>query len=842
MIRIKLRNISSIQFFFVLLSLGLFYSLPAFAECGGDVQCIGVGLTESDALHAHHNEGAEKTPTLAFGIVAIGSISATKTIYVAAVRGPNGSTSEAELQTPTITGTNLSNFTISGDTTCSVANGPKHNGTSCTIEVSFNPTSSGAKTATLNVNLNQPCSGCISGRTVNLVGGEADPNNDQQVIGLLTSQAETAKRFSQAQITNVHSRMESLHRSFNLSSAQSSNLDNLVSIEAVGTLKLSDNEVIPRPLKQIDQNQIKTTFVDQLIRTLSSESLALSLSNNPASLGSSSLGIWAEGNINFGTNKATNTNGNNQLRFNTDGLSIGVDRPFGEKIILGFGMGIANDRTVVGNSGSLSKSDGNSLFVYGSFLLSDHLFLDTMIGNGNISYDLTRYIAAVNGFTLGQRDADQLFASISASYELRHETLLFAPYLRLDSRIDTLDAYSETGTNANALSYNKETINSNRYALGLRVESAHQANFGWILPQFRVEWSQEKDDSRQSIMTFANRPAGTSYTLNSAGQDNSSLMVGIGSDFIYNNGLMLSAKYQALDNSASESDQTVGLSLSKTLDNKPFFPQFTSTTPLETPIQVVGAFTHNDNLNREGNSLIQPLSDQIYSVKLGTRKAIPVSRHTRLIVRGYLSTKQLKQYYGLDTVTLGAKAEYQYRPSSEFDATTFALFLDLAHENYNSALRSNDNNTVGLSMRQLLTEKIGLFGALQHVNQSADNVVFDSSYNALRIFADYSLGRSGTLYLGLQQRKGDLVSSTSDPVYYDQVRLASVADDVFPNQSLTAVRFDAKTIIWTFGYSRPLGARDSIDMSIIKVDSEASSSSDISYNTNQYSLAYIMRF
>jgi uncharacterized protein YhjY with autotransporter beta-barrel domain len=839
MYRIRIRHISINRFFFVLLSLGSFYSLPAFAECGGQVQCIGVGLTEVDALQAHHG-GTDKTPSLAFGNELNGSTSVPQTIYVAAVTGPSGSI--ATLQTPVITGSDASDFTISGGN-CSAINGPVHGGALCTIEVTFNPTSTGSKTATLDINLNPPCAGCITGRTVNLAGvaGEADPTNDQQVIGLLVSQAQTAKRFSRAQITNVQSRMESLHRRLKPSSSEPSNLDNPLSSESVGTLKLSENQVIPELFEQVDQNPAKTSFADQLIKTLSSESLALSLSNNSTSRGNSSLGIWAEGNINFGTLKATNASANNQLRFNTDGLSIGIDRPFGEKIVLGFGVGVANDRTVIGNSGSLSKADANSVFIYGSFLLSDNFFLDTMIGNSNISYDLSRYITAINGFALAQRDADQLFASISASYEFRDEALLFAPYLRLDSRVDTLDAYSETNAGVNSLSYNKETIDSNRYALGLRIESAHQANFGWILPQFRIEWSQENDDDRQSIITYANQTAGSSYTINSAGQNNDSLMVGIGSDFIYNNGLKLSAKYQVFNNSASESDQTVGLSLSKILDNKPFFPQFSSSTPLTTPIQVVAAVTHNDNLNRESSSIRQ-LSDQIYTLKLDSRKAFPVSKHTRLIVRGYLSTEQLKQYYGLDKVTLGAKAEYQYRPSSEFDATTFALFFDLAHENYNSALRSNDNNTIGLSMRQVLTEKISLFGALQQVDHSADNVVFDSSYNALKIFADYSLGRNGTLYLGVQHRKGDLVSSTSDPVYYNQVQLASVADDAFPNQSLTAVRFDAKTSIWTLGYSRPLGARDSIDLSMIKVNSKASNSSDISYNTSQYSLAYIMRF
>ena len=64
----------------------LLFSSQAFAECGGTVQCIGVGATPQDAEVAHHGLGPA-TFTLDFGNQVIATTSNTKNIYVAAVTG-----------------------------------------------------------------------------------------------------------------------------------------------------------------------------------------------------------------------------------------------------------------------------------------------------------------------------------------------------------------------------------------------------------------------------------------------------------------------------------------------------------------------------------------------------------------------------------------------------------------------------------------------------------------------------------------------------------------------------------------------------------------------------------
>jgi hypothetical protein len=160
-------KIKTIYAFLILLSSGLLYSVPVFAECGGQVQCIGIGASEADALQAHHG-GANKMPTFAFGSQDVATTSASQTIFVAAVTGASGSM--VVLDTITVSGTNASEFTITGGS-CSTTNGPIHGGASCSIDIAFNPLTLGSKSATVNVPLNPPgCANCITGRTALLVG------------------------------------------------------------------------------------------------------------------------------------------------------------------------------------------------------------------------------------------------------------------------------------------------------------------------------------------------------------------------------------------------------------------------------------------------------------------------------------------------------------------------------------------------------------------------------------------------------------------------------------------------------------------------------------------------
>ncbi len=831
----------------LLLISGIFFSFPGFAECGGNIQCIGVGASSADALEAHHS-GPNKMPVFTFGSQNVETTSVSQTIFVAAVTGPTGTM--VVLDAITISGADASEFTITGGS-CSTTNGPVHGGELCTIDVAFSPLTSGSKEASVNVTLNPPaCPTCIDGRIVSLVGvgGEVDPSTDTVVGGLVMSQAEAAKRISRVEIANVQRRFESLHRSktgdtTDISAYDTSRFSGSTPVKNDYTTGAKPGGAMPLPDSSEDRLSMASVAFD-LLSAVSSQSLNLSYSNNASDQSLASHGgvsLWIEGNVNFGTRDATISS--NSLRFTTDGLSIGSDKQFGDNFTLGLGLGVARSETNIGTDGSSSQSEANSFFVYSSYQLSENIFIDALIGKGSLSYDLDRYIPSSNDFARGKRDGDQLFGSLSTSYEYRDETLFLAPYARINFTVDKLDEYTETGTVANAINYSDETLRSNHLTLGMRVESIHETNFGWVMPQLRVEWNHNAEDDRQNRMVYVNQPSGTIYTIDTEGEDEDSLLLGIGSDFVYRSGLHLGLYYSLLRASDLGSDQSLNLSLSKELDGKNILPQALSVKTFKTPIQLEASYLHSDNLNQTGIAE-EELSEQIYTVKVSSRNAFSISRHTRLLFRGYLNSDRPRRYSELNKVTAGLKTEYQYRTSSAFDALTFGLFADVAYDDYDSKLRGGSRYSIGLSIRQLLTDKIGIFSAIQSNERNGDHDVFDSKYNALRLFADYSLDRSGTIYLGVQHRNGDMIASTaSAATYYSSIALASTPDDAYTGQTMTATRFDAKTNMWTLGYNWPLGSRDAVDFSWINIKSSPTeSATNVDYTTTRLSLAYFMRF
>ena len=136
-----------------LLFAGLVWLVPAYAECGGNQQCIAVSVNPAAA--PAHGTPLTSTP-LAFGNQDIGTSSVVRSILVAAVLGPTGS--RATLDSIVLSGTNAPDFQITGATCTTGTPSLLHSGAStanlgdaCNISVTFNPANVGAKSAQIAV-------------------------------------------------------------------------------------------------------------------------------------------------------------------------------------------------------------------------------------------------------------------------------------------------------------------------------------------------------------------------------------------------------------------------------------------------------------------------------------------------------------------------------------------------------------------------------------------------------------------------------------------------------------------------------------------------------------------
>ncbi len=698
------------------------------------------------------------------------------------------------------------------------------------------------------------------------VVGRPDPSQDAAVTGLVRGQADAARRFSRAQIGNFQRRLESLHvgppNEAPATSQAPSKPGAPVAAASRGNPARADDPFGPLPgangvapasitapgaaPKVASAGSLQGMLAQTLVAAAASKSVdAGAVAGGPAPAPGMQPGsnVWMGGIAQFGKRGAGESG--SDLSFSTDGLSVGFDRRFNANLALGMGMGYARDKTDVGTDGSRTKASGTSFAGYGSYQPTRNTFVDALVGYGRLDYENARYVPSVEEFATGKRKGDQFFASIAAGYELRREGVLLSPYGRLDFTADKLKQWTESGAGANALTYYDQTIRNTQGAAGLRVETRHETDFGWTVPRMRLEYRYDFNDAPSASISYADLFGGTVYSVTPAGTSRSALLFGVGADFLWRKGTRLAIDYQGERTSGPGTAQSIRFLLSQDLDARlPFSPGRWSWKPMNDPVGVEAGFTYDDNVSR-GRLSSEKLSDQVYSLGLNASRTFPLTNNSRAVATALLSVDKFHDNTGLGRTSGGLQGELQYRASGDFDSITYALFARAWIDGYESKLRSGTRMSAGANARRSLTDRIDVFGEIGANWRRAESDVFGGRDYAAKLNLDYSLGPAGTAYLAGEYRRGDTFASGLPSLENLNLADVFVRDDAFENRNFFAYRFEAQTLLGTVGYNRPLGPRDSIDFSYRYVRTTPLTRPDTgpsSYNVNQYSILYLLRF
>ena len=258
-------------------------------------------------------------------------------------------------------------------------------------------------------------------------------------------------------------------------------------------------------------------------------------------------------------------------------------------------------------------------------------------------------------------------------------------------------------------------------------------------------------------------------------------------------------------------------------------------------------YTYDDNVTR-GRTADEILADQLLGLSATAGGTLRIDDNTRVVVTGMLNGEKFKTYNGLSNLSGGLQAELQYRQSAAFDAVTYGAFARGWLDNYVSHLRDGSHFALGVNAQGALTDRIGVYGELAWNRRYAQSEVWDLNYYSARLNLDYSLGRSGTVYLSGEYRRGDTVSDGRPTLVNVSLAQVFVLDDAFPGKQLYAYRYDARTWVGTVGYNLPLGSRASIDISWRRAQGTPTDRPDfdvqgsLRYVNNQYSLFLLKVF
>ena len=680
-----------------------------------------------------------------------------------------------------------------------------------------------------------------------LVVGRPDPTRDADVVGLVEAQTQAARRFAGAQVSNISRRMESLHRTEPVAPGTAE--EKAAAAAQTGRASPPPDEVAqaasppkPEPIRIASaaapaRDVGPVSLVTTLAQAVTSSSVTASTA--PESYG---LGFWVAGNAWFGR-----LDGNNERtgsEFNTDGVTLGVDRRFGERFSAGLAAGFAREDTDIGTAGSRSKARAGSLAAYGSYQVGPRTYIDALLGYGTLDFDSYRYVTSLEAIATAGRKGKQFFGSVAAAYEYRYGNFLVSPYGRIDFTADRLDASSESGVGNHALTYAEQDQRTTQVVAGLRAESRHETDFGFAEPRARVEYRRELGGRSAVNLWYSDLP-GEVYSVTPSGTSRNSLLLGVGADLVMGGGLKVGLDYLAQRSAGASNTQGVRLMVTQELGAGAAPPWRFEPLLYAYPINVDFAYTFDDNVNR-AREAFNRLEDSIFSMSANVSRAWPLGSNLRGQVTALVSGEKFRLYNGLGRFSGGAQAELQYRTSGAFDATTFAIVGRGLYEQYESNYRTGPRYFVGFNARRALTDRIELFAELGHNWRYGNSDVFNWRDYAAKLNIDYALGRKGILYLTGEYRRGDSVSS-GPPSLAVGAADVFVPDDAFENQGFIAYRIDGTTLIGTVGLNYPLGARDSVDFSWRRVEGKSKKtltfeSAPLRYIDNQYLLMYLMRF
>ena len=344
--------------------------------------------------------------------------------------------------------------------------------------------------------------------TINLILKVTNPTSDAAVRGLVIAQANAAQRFTDTQIRNVWSHLESRHQRANARSPNKSLIASTSGIQQKG-MGVSDLPASGAafPASMIDKN----------------------LPN----------GGWVGGIVDIGS---LNVDGGKN-KFSTQGMTFGMDMQINERWIIGAAIGYGSDHTEVDGVGTETKARQVSGIAYSSYESEKKWFLDALVGYGSLNFNNHRW-SSDSTILSGERDGRVLFGAISASAIYANNAFNLQPYLRADAFLVRLGASTESGDASQALQYEKAKLKAYSATVGAKAFYDIPLASGVLTPSCKAQYARHFGGSINQTLYYADMgAAGDTYLLQDASVPNYVGAVGFGLAYKNRDGLMIEAGY-----------------------------------------------------------------------------------------------------------------------------------------------------------------------------------------------------------------------------------------------------------------------------------------------------------
>mgnify|MGYP003583199126 CR=1 FL=1 len=367
-----------------------------------------------------------------------------------------------------------------------------------------------------------------------LVADRPDPTLDAEVTGGIQAQVDASVRFASAQQSNIQGRLRQVRNGTNASS-------NTLTLSYAGDGRAQG---LSLPVGQLGGN---------------------AWAGLPATSG---WGVWAAGTMTLGKSDG----GPSGFDFNTDGITVGADRAFGENVLLGIAGSIGRNDSDFDRSPSRVDADQKSLALYGLWRAGDHLFVDGLLATGQLDFDIGRWSEVTGSVASAQRDGDQVFGALTFGYEHQQPGMTLTGYGRVDGSRTTLDAYRESGLGVYDLSYGRQRVRNSALAVGMEGSHPLAGDAARYRPFWNIEYRQALDNNSSVDINYVTRPADRDYVLGVRSYNDDAFAVGAGLDVEFGSGWLFSLLLGHEQGRNAMTSNSIGLRLSYGSGGAPVAP------------------------------------------------------------------------------------------------------------------------------------------------------------------------------------------------------------------------------------------------------------------------------
>ena len=323
--------------------------------------------------------------------------------------------------------------------------------------------------------------------SISITSTEATDNpfdvfDDKELVGIVEGQSESAKRFIYGSTYPVLERMEWYRTTKKNDNIKFQDLGIDIDITNKDTYpyaKLLDAYLLKGNVNR--EQKLSNKNIEKFINELP---LSKHLKNEFGMV-PRKWKIWSSGYFKKGKIKLKSGKVNQE--FDSDALTIGMDKIIRKNTLFGIAIRLQDEDTDVGQLGTKIKSDAKSATIYSSWHKNSSTFIDGLIGYGYIDNDLTRIQQANTSNTLtGNRGVKQYFTSIKFNKIRDKDNLTSLLFGRFDYGLSKLESFSEIG-NIQALKFEEQNLKNKSISIGALTKYKKKIKKGYFLPYGRIE-------------------------------------------------------------------------------------------------------------------------------------------------------------------------------------------------------------------------------------------------------------------------------------------------------------------------------------------------------------------